>query len=420
MHVNDPTVDATPTPADVRRVALMVFFQMLPATLLTPAIRPLFAAQHAGNEHAMHAFMALNMVGAALAVPWIGRLAERLPSARSLKVGLLMIDALTLPLLASPLPTHTVLALRTLEGAAHVGVTSLLLADAAALGRRAGNGRAMGFAGAALMFAVALGSALGGQLVTYTPKLPFLVGALLQLGVAVALMLHQQEGVSVTPQHGPPKLGGQGADRGIYRALLVPLSAVFVGRFTVGCLVVTFSLFVHRAHGGSDRSVGLLLSLITLPFALSMYPISRLADRVSRATLMAGGGIVYAVSLAALPLVGFTWLPWVMVTAGVSSACLFAPSLCYAAVLGGERKQRAMALINTAGCVGMLLGPMCAGILSAVLGKADAVAGYRWVFAMAAVSVVMWLTLCLPWLVRQARSEAAHVGPLSPAPSRNA
>ena len=47
------------------RLAVLIFVQMLPATLLTPAVRPLFAGLHGGAEGPMHAFMSLNMIGAA-------------------------------------------------------------------------------------------------------------------------------------------------------------------------------------------------------------------------------------------------------------------------------------------------------------------------------------------------------------------
>ena len=49
-----------------------VFLQMLPATLLAPAIRPLFAELHGGAEGPMHAFMSLNMLGAILTTPGCG------------------------------------------------------------------------------------------------------------------------------------------------------------------------------------------------------------------------------------------------------------------------------------------------------------------------------------------------------------
>ena len=382
------------------RIAGLLFLQMLPATLLTPAIRPLFASQHAHNEHAMHAFMAVNMLGAAFFVPLLAARAERLAHPRKLITVLLLLDAVLLCSLPGPLATPLVIGLRFLEGGVHVGATSLLMAEAAAHGRASGTGRTMGLAGAALMFAVALGSGLGGQLVAYDVRAPFWAGAAIQGLLALTTLLLPAEAVATHPRR-----RGLIALAREHHALWAPLGAAFVGRFTVGCLVVTFALFAHKQHAATDRTIGWLFSLITLPFALSMYPISRLSDRVSRASVMTLGAIGYATSLLLLGYAPYGWLPVLLFTAGVFSACLFAPCLCYAASLGGPRKESAMALLNTAGCLGMLLGPTAAGLMSSILGASHAIAGYRAVFAFASASVMIWLGLSGRWLLARRRME---------------
>ena len=382
--------------------AALVFLQMLPATMLTPAIRPLFQQFHSGNEHAMHAFMAINMLGAVLAVPIIGAWAQRSSRPQRIIAYLLAADALLLGIMASPLSLYTLLTLRFLEGACHVSATALLLAQIASHAKSRGKAHAMGVAGAALMFAVALGSGVGGQLVAYGPRFPFFGAALIQLMTLTLLIASRLPDLPLVARTRLRPI----AFLREHPALRVPIAATFVGRFTVGCIIVTFALFVHRYHGGSDRAVGMMFMLLTLSFALSMYPLSRLSDRVPRATLMGLGGAVYAVSLAAIAIVPFGTLPAVMVIAGVSSSALFAPALCYGAVLGGERKEMAMSLINVAGCLGMLFGPAAAGIMSAALGKQDPIIGYRAAFMLGAGSVALWLALSLPWLVRQLRAEA--------------
>ena len=124
-----------------------VFLQMLPATLLAPAIRPLFAQVHAGAEGPMHAFMSLNMLGGILITPLIARLASS-GSAASLGRWVMLLaglDALLLIAVSMPLATPLVLVLRTIEGAAHLGAASLLLARAAGYKPLVGAGRAMGW-----------------------------------------------------------------------------------------------------------------------------------------------------------------------------------------------------------------------------------------------------------------------------------
>jgi MFS family permease len=387
-----------------RRLNLLIFFQMLPATLLSPAIRPLFARYHANNESAMHAFMAVNMCAAVLVVPWLARRAERLHDTRSLMARLVAVDSLLLALLALPLPIPALLSVRALEGIAHVGVTSMLLAEMSRLTNDGRRAKLMGQAGASLMFAVALGSTLGGFCVAFDPRLPFWLGSAVQL--AVALALAQPTDAFRTEAAARPEAPARLLDEAS-RALIVPMLAVFVGRFTVGCIVVTFALFAHRAHDMSDRSIGLLFSLTTLPFAAAMYPASRLAERVPRSAVLATGAVLLACALLALGHVPTAWLPADMMLLGVASALLFAPTLCYAGARSDAGRHRRMAALNAAGCLGMVIGPMAAGITSAIVGTVDPIAGYRAVFALAGATVLFWLLASLPWLVVQGRVEHA-------------
>jgi MFS family permease len=395
----------------VCRIATLIFVQMLPATLVAPAIRPLFAMHHGGVEGAMHAFMAVNMAGAFLAAPLIGLRADRGGvGARALAL-LCLTDGLLFFAFAAGGATGSILALRFLEGAAHVGASTLLLARAAGLARSTGRPGIMGLAGGALMMAIAAGNGLGGLLVGVDPRLPFVVAGAIGCAVAVAVAAGAadvQAPVALAPQVSPWRVLRRRA------SLRIPVAAAFVARFTVGALVVTFALFAHRAHGLSDRHIGGLFALLTFPFALGTYPLGRLADRVSPGALLAVGGVVYAAALLALGEVAAPVLPIVMVTAGLASAAIFAPILTYGARLGGEGgRATAMALINAAGCLGMLLGPAAAGIVSHLYGAVDPVAGYRVVFRMAALSVVVWLAVGAPWLLVRVRTELADSGALS-------
>ncbi len=188
-----------------------------------------------------------------------------------------------------PLGTALVLFLRTLEGASHLGAATLLLARAAAYKPLVGAGRAMGMAGAAVMLAIAFGSGLGGLLVGVSPRLPFLVGAALSLIVAVAAPFLYASTLPVERSEAAANRRLKWRDPDV----LGPLSAAFVERFTVGLIIVTFALFATKAHGLSDRSIGLLYSMLMLPFALLMYPASRLGDRMPRAALLGLGALLY-------------------------------------------------------------------------------------------------------------------------------
>ncbi len=382
-----------------------VFLQMLPATLLAPAIRPLFAEMHAGAEGPMHAFMSLNMLGGILMTPLIARLVST-GSAKTLSrwlMTLAALDAVLLVMVSMPLEIPVVLFLRTLEGAAHLGAASLLLARAAAYKPLVGAGRAMGLAGAAVMLAIAFGSGLGGLLVAESPRLPFLVGGSLAALVALtAPFLYS----STLPVERPDPLA---ARRLSLRDpnVLGPLSAAFIERFTVGLIIVTFALFATKTHGLSDRSIGLLYSMLMLPFALLMYPASRMGDRLPRAALLALGTLAYGAAITSLALVPKAFLPVSMIVAGIASSFMYGTVLCYAATLvPSESRGRMMALVNTAGALGMLLGPMVGGVLVA-LGKTEVnpLSAYRNVFYLAGGVCALWVVLQGRWLTARLAAE---------------
>lgn len=394
--------------AQAARLPALIFAQMLPATLLAPAIRPMFAAHHGGDERAMHAFMAINMLGGAIAAPVLGRYVDRLSRPRRAVALLAILDAVLLLAIASSRSTPLVLGLRLLEGGAHIGAATLLMAEAAALARRSGSGRTMGLAGGALMMAVALGSALGGLVLAIDVRAPFWAGAALAVGVATVAA----RGAGSRVERGSSDSSAGGLYRLVRRepSLLVPITSAFVGRFTVGCIVVTFSLFAHNAHGLSDRAVGGLFTLLTLPFALATYPAGRLTDRVPRSAVLAVGAAAYALALVAIPVAPTAWLPALMLTMGLASAMIFAPTLCYSATLAGaEERGRAMSLVNAASCAGMLIGPAAAGITSAIFKSAgDPVGGYRAVFVLAGASIALWLAATGPWLASAWRGERSR------------
>jgi DHA1 family tetracycline resistance protein-like MFS transporter len=388
---------------------IVIYLQMLPATLVVPAIRPLFADYHAGGQGAMHAFMSLNMVGAALLVPIIGSWVDAGRSRRALLAALAGTDALLLAMLALPLPTGLILGLRTLEGAAHVGAATVLIAQASSRAATVGRGRAMGAAGAGLVAAIVSGSAIGAGLLAVDVRAPLVAAALLE--AAVALLAVAGPAGRARARRVRPTLGESVRLLRSRRALWIPVGAAFVGRFTIGCIVVTFALFAHHHHGLSDASVGLLFVFLTLPFAAATYPAARLADRLPGGALLGGGMLVYAGALVALACVATGGLPVVMIGAGLASGVIFAGVLCQAASMAGaDEHGRAMALVNVAGCIGMLLGPVVAGVTIAVasddLGRVGA---YRAVFCAAAGSAMVWLIASRRWLLAGMRPRAAAV-----------
>lgn len=378
---------------------VVIFLQMLPATLVVPAIRPLFADYHAGGQGAMHAFMSLNMIGAAVLVPLVGSWVDNGRSRRRLLCALAAADALLLLCLALPLPVGLILGLRTLEGAAHVGAATVLIAHASARAATIGRGRAMGGAGAGLVAAIVSGSAIGGALLAIDVRAPLIAGAVVEALVAVIALVTDFGATVARPRRSRGRLVESLRLLRGNRALWIPVAAAFVGRFTIGCIVVSFALFCHKQHDLGDGTIGVLFVFLTLPFALATYPSARLIDRVPDGALLGFGMAVYAVSLFSLGYVPSGGLPVALCVAGVASGVIFAGVLCQTASMADASEHgRAMALVNVAGCLGMLLGPMISGIAIAVLtARLGAVDAYRVVFAIAGGAAAVWLVACRRW-----------------------
>ena len=254
-----------------------------------------------------------------------------------------------------------------------------------------------------LMLAIAFGSGLGGVLVGEGPRLPFFVGATLSLIVALAAPFLYASTLPAEPTEAakPRSLSLRDAN------VLGPLSAAFVERFTVGLIIVTFALFATKTHGLSDRSIGLLYSMLMLPFALLMYPASRLGDRMPRAALLGVGTLLYGAAITSLALAPKALLPVSMMAAGIASSFMYGTVLCYAATLvPAEMRGRMMALVNTAGALGMLLGPMCGGIMVATFrNQADPLSAYRNVFYLAGAVCMAWVIIQGPWLFKRLETE---------------
>ena len=69
-----------------------------------------------------------------------------------------------------------------------------------------------------------------------------------------------------------------------------------------------------------------------------------------------------------------------------------------------------MSWVNSAGCLGMLLGPVAAGVTSAAFsGSPDPLSRYRAVFVLAAAAVLIWTLVVRTWLSRSYRVEMAHL-----------
>jgi MFS family permease len=385
----------------MRTLALgaLTFLLMLPETLPVPVLRALITDRFGTPPGIAAWFMAANMIGAMLAAPLAGFLADRGRGRTRPILAALVLDAILMAGMAHANAFAPMLALRVLEGGAHITALSLVMslcADAAGPHR----GRVMGMVGAGLTLGIAIGAALGGRLGRDDPLRTLWGAALALLLAASVAALALPADVRPAARHGLRSIARAVAQQ---RALRVPLALSFVDRFTVGFFTTSFPLLLAGVWGVPRPEIGLLLGAFLLPFALLSYPFGRLAERTSPARLAALGSAVYGLGTM---LVGVTppHLLWgLMPLLGISSAVFFVPTLLLALESAPAiGRGTAIAAFHAAGSLGFLIGPITSGAI--VAAAASEREGHALAFAVAGAAALLSAFLLLPRLRRPVRS----------------
>ncbi len=386
------------TAARTFALAALTFAIMLPVTLPVPVLRGLVLERFAVSDGRATLFMAANMLGALLAAPVFGMLADRTGRRRWPAVVALLADALAMHLLTRATSFESFLAIRAVEGASHIGALSLVLslvADQAGKNR----GRVMGALGAGLTLGVATGAAVGGVLGRSDPSMTLHVASgvlLVAAGLASAVL----PGDGRRPRQAPLREVARAMRH--RSGLWVPLALSCIDRFTVGFFTTGFPLLLQGVHGVSPARIGALLALFLYPFALLSYPVGKLAERASRVRLVAIGSLVYGAGTILVGVVSPGWLFALMPVLGIASAVMFVPTLLLTIERAPEvGRSSAIAAFNAAGSLGFLLGPLACGAI--VAANEDRAVGYAMAFAVAGVCEIGGVMLLLLSLRRGTR-----------------
>lgn len=384
-------------------LGLLAFGMLVPVTLPVTVLRGLVADRFAVSELLTSLFMSINMIGAVVAAPLAGLLADRSGRRAPIILGALVADGVLLAALTLPIPFAVFLGLRFLEGCAHIVALSLLLSLAAHSQVPERRGRIMGLVGGGLTLGVAVGAPIGGVLGRSNPLVPLWAGSALVLAAALVAWRVLEETESGEER---PGLAALLAGIRENHLLIAPLAFAFADRFTVGFFTTTFSLYLSRIHALPPARIGLLMAALMLPFALLSYPFGRLAERWSRVAMISIGSLVYGIGTASLPFWAPGPLVGLMLALGVASAVMFVPSLVITTDAAPESiRSTALGAFNAAGSLGFIVGPLTGGLVSQSVAAASGwEAGYRAAFGVAGASEILCVALGLPFLVRLVRA----------------
>lgn len=396
-------VNGSGGPPSPRRIAVglgvCTFVLMIPVTLIVPVLKELVAERFDAGVFWTHSFMFTNLIGAVLATPLIAMLCDRTKSRVRIAAIALTLDAALFAAMCFAPTLVSLLLLRGLEGAAHMLALSAIMATAADHAPSERRGRAMGLLGACMMFGTAAGTRIGGVVWKHLGEgysLPISAAVSLLAALLVLMLLRDAAGRATTV-----RLKHAIALLRTHRRLGIPFAYTFIDRFCVGVIITSFGLFLSVAYGESPDGISRLLVMFLIPFAVGIYPAGRVVDRIGHTLPLALGSILFGLLFASYGVVPRAWLPLVMVASGLSASLMFAPTLSLCAQLA-PRQQRgaAYAGFNAAGSLGMICGPLGAGLICHLLEPSMGAAGaYRAAFTAAGASQVVCAAITLPFLL---------------------
>lgn len=335
--------------------ALFVFLAALAPMTTVTGLRRLLVEQHGAGPAAMHAFVAVGMLGAAVGAPLVAARADRARDPARLALILAAIDVLVTAATASRIPLPLAFALRLVHGAVSMGLLAVLFA-----GARARSRAAVARAGAAMVAALAVGPALGGALLRFGPTAPFRAASVVGATLVVAMIVAPSGvlGREAGPEARPPRAWLPTRD------LVAPLLMTMLQRFAIGGLVVAFAVHARAVHGFADATVGACFSLVLVVFAVAMLPFARGRRTSLLSAALPAGGVLFGLAFVSLAVAPRWAVPVSLAAAGVGAAMVYGPALAFTAAFApAGRSATTMALLHSAGAVGMVLGPAAAACL---------------------------------------------------------
>jgi MFS transporter, DHA1 family, tetracycline resistance protein len=377
-------------PREIRVLAAAAFVIAIGYGLVAPAL-PAFARSFDVGFTAASAVVsafALFRLGFA---PVSGRLVGRIGELRTYLVGLGIVAAST-GACAFAARYWQLLLFRSLGG---IGSTMFTVASVSMLVRLAPpamRGRASGLWATGFLLGNVTGPLVGGGLVVFGLRAPFVVYAVMLVGAMLltGLLLRGRPGALVATGEAAPLLAFRTAlAHPAYRAAL---SAAFANGWAVfGVRVALVPLFVVEVLGRTESWAGIALAVFAAGNAVTLVTAGRIADRRGRRPPILAGLAVSAAATAVLGLI--PTLPLflaVSLVAGLGSGLVNPPvNAAVADVVGSTaRGGNVLAGFQMAADVGAIVGPLAAGAVTQAAGFG---AAFGLTGLVGALALALWL-----------------------------
>ncbi len=345
---------------------LAIFFTTLGVGLVVPLL-PVYAHELGAGAFQVGLVFAAFSLTRSIFVPYFGKLSDKKGKKPFLTTGLFIFFFLSI-LYTYSKNIETLILLRLGQGFASAMVLPVAQAYIGIMTPPQKEGRVMGLFSISLYGGLSIGPLLGGVVKDwYSINASFLsMGALCLLGFVLCLLFLPREGVL---QKSNPS--GSGKPKSYLAIVKTPaIFSLFTFRicFTtcIGIIWTFLPLFANTMLDLSSSAIGFVIMINVFIAGLLQAPMGYIADRFSKKIMVTAGGVLAIISLLCLNYA--TSFNGLVIANGIFGLAggISLPAIMALGIIEG-RKTRAMGsimgLLTMAHSLGMLVGPLLAGII---------------------------------------------------------
>ena len=343
-------------------LSVAIFTSMLGMGIIVP-ILPLYAETLGANGLWLGAIFAVFSLARSIAMPFIGRISDRMGRKRFITLGLLIYSLSSVGYIYAG-STIELLMVRLIQGFSSAMIIPIAMAFVADISPPNQEGNYMGIISFALFLGFGCGPLIGGLTKDLTGmEVNFLLmGGLCLLALFLVIIYLPRSSSIEKP---PPPLTVPFSTMLKSRNIMGICFYRFSSAFCRGSIMAFLPLYAHNVLKLTGSQIGLVIASSILLTAFLQLPFGKLADKVNRTFLVIAGSILY---FAVVPLIPFTWNFLQLLLLNVALGVLGALSLPAATALTVvEGKQfgmgTTMAIFNVAMSAGLAIGPLLSGII---------------------------------------------------------
>ena len=345
---------------------LAIFFTTLGVGLVVPLL-PVYAHELGAGAFQVGLVFAAFSLTRSMFVPYFGKLSDKKGKKPFLTTGLFIFFFLSI-LYTYSKNIETLILLRLGQGFASAMVLPVAQAYIGIMTPPQKEGRVMGLFSISLYGGLSIGPLLGGVVKDrFSINASFLsMGALCLLGFVLCLLFLPREGVLQTSNP-----SGSGKPKPYLAIVKTPaIFSLFTFRicFTtcIGIIWTFLPLFANTMLDLSSSAIGFVIMINVFIAGLLQAPMGYIADRFSKKIMVTAGGVLAIISLLCLNYA--TSFNGLVIANGIFGLAggISLPAIMALGIIEG-RKTRAMGsimgLLTMAHSLGMLVGPLLAGII---------------------------------------------------------